>query len=45
VPRRDVSVTNHGLFCLMWLFGIFNFFGLQIYRVWVRVRVRVTVKT
>jgi len=28
----------------MSLFGIFSFFGLQIYRVWVRVRGRVWVK-
>jgi len=33
------------LFCLMRLFCIFSLFGLQIYRVWVRVKVRVSVKT
>jgi len=28
----------------MWFFGIFNFPGLQIYRVWVRANVRVRVR-
>jgi len=34
------SSYYNGLFCPMLLFCIFYVFGLQIYRVWVRVRVR-----